>query len=175
MADIEERREATEFRTEGRKLVGYAATFGVRTTVADFTEVVSKGAFKASLDSRQDVVALVDHDRGRLLARTRSGTLRLSEDDIGLRFEIDLPDTQLGRDTLALVERGDIGGASFAFLVPKGGDSWQGRERTINNVKLVDVSIVSAFPAYPQTSVAARSKAEPKVPVALAKRFIETW
>ena len=144
-----ERRIAAEFRTEGRKLLGYAATFGTRTDIADFTETIAKGAFSASIANKADVVALVDHDRGRLLARTKSGTSRLTEDDKGLRFELDVPDTTVGRDVLALVERGDIGGASFGFTVPKGGDTWQGRDRTLRNVKSDRVEVANAFPAYP--------------------------
>jgi hypothetical protein len=168
-----ERRVAVEFRGEGRKLLGYAATFGTRAAIADFTESIAKGAFAQSLASKADIVALVDHDRGRLLARTRSSTLRLAEDDRGLRFELDVPDTTLGRDVLALVERGDIGGASFGFTVPKGGDSWQGRDRTLRRVDLVDVSIVNAFPAYPQTTVTARAHQDGRLSLSLAKRFLE--
>jgi HK97 family phage prohead protease len=171
-----ERRAATEFRVAGRKLVGYAAVFDARTAIADFTESIAAGAFKASLARGDDVLGLVDHDPGRLLARTRSRTLRLAEDDKGLRFELDVPDTQLGRDTLALVERGDIGGASFGFMVPKDGDRWQGTERTLTNVDLVDVSIVNSFPAYPQTTVSARSRQFARtLRLALAKRYMETF
>ena len=175
MVDAIERRAAVELRAEGRRLVGYAARFDTRAAVADFTESIAKGAFSASLAAGADVVALVDHDRGRLLARTRSGTLRLAEDDAGLRFDLDVPDTQLGHDTLALVERGDMGGASFSFVVPRGGDRWEGRDRTLVNVSLRDVSLVSAFPAYPETSVSARSQGQPRLPLALVRPYVELF
>jgi hypothetical protein len=173
MQDAIERRAAIELRAEGRRLVGYAARFDTRVAVADFTESIARGAFAETLAGVADVVALVDHDRGRLLARTRSGTLRLAEDDAGLRFDLDVPDTQLGRDTLALVERGDMGGASFGFVVSRGGDRWEGRSRTLMKVQLRDVSLVSAFPAYPETSVSARSQGGPRLPLALAGRYVE--
>ena len=60
--------------------------------------------------------ALFNHERGALLGRTCSGTLRLSEDGTGLRYEIDLPDTTVGRDVAALLERGDLTG--FLVRVP---------------------------------------------------------
>ncbi len=170
-----ERRATIEFRLADRKLTGYAATFGVRAKIADFTETIAPGAFKGSLAGGTDVVALVDHDPGKLLARTRSGTLRLNEDDRGLRFELDLPETQLGRDTLALVERGDIGGASFGFTIPAGGDQWRGSDRTLLKVNLVDISIVNSWPAYPQTSVSARSHGERRLSLALARRLTESF
>jgi HK97 family phage prohead protease len=171
-----ERRSAVELRVAGRKLVGYAAVFDKRTTIYDFTESIAAGAFKASLARGDDVVGLVDHDPGRLLARTRSGTLKLAEDGRGLSFELSLPDTQLGRDILALVERGDVGGASFGFTLPKGGDEWSGSDRTLRNVNLIDISVVNAWPAYPETSVSARSRGSlRRLPLALAKRMVETF
>lgn len=168
-----ERRAALELRTEGRKLLGYAATFGARAQIADFVETIAPKAFAASLASGKDILGLVDHDPSKLLARTRSGTLRLSEDAKGLRFELDVPETQLGHDLLALATRGDVGGASFGFRVPKGGDSWEGRERTLRNVELFDISIVQAFPAYPQTTVSARSNGPKWMKLDVARRYLE--
>jgi len=155
-----ETRAAHEVRAEGRKLTGYAATFGVETRIADFSETIKPGAFSASLASNADVLALADHDASKVLARTKSGTLRLAEDTRGLKFELDIPDTSAGRDILALAQRGDLGGCSFGFTVPEGGDHWSGDRRELRNVVLHEISIVSAHPAYPQTSVQARSRKE---------------
>lgn len=175
MVEIERRASLVEVRAAGRKLEGYAAVFDQQTTIADFSETVARGAFTDTLRSGRDVLALVDHDPQRLLGRTKNGTLRLAEDQRGLSFSIDVPDTQLGRDTLAMAERGDLGGASFAFRVAKGGDGWEGRNRTLLRVDLIDVSAVIAFAAYAQTSVAARSQSEPRLPLALARRFTEIF
>ncbi|MEY9098241.1 HK97 family phage prohead protease [Sinorhizobium fredii] len=153
-----ETRTATEIRAEGRKLVGYAATFGVETRILDFHETIAPGAFAASLRSNPDILALVDHDAGKVLARTRSGSLRLSEDAHGLKFEIALPETSLGRDILAMATRGDLGGMSFGFTVPEGGDEWRGDKRTLRNVVLHEISVVQSWPAYGGTSVQARSR-----------------
>lgn len=153
-----EKRAATETRAEGRKLIGYAAVFDQETRIADFHEVIRRGAFSDSLADGKDKLALVDHDSGKVLARTKSGTLRLQEDDRGLRFEIDLPETTLGRDILALASRGDLGGASFAFTVPDGGEAWSGDKRELRSLTIHEVSVVQSFPAYDGTSVSARSR-----------------
>ena len=109
----------------GRKLVGYAARFGEKARIGSLDETIRKGAFADSLRSNPDILCLVDHDSARCIARTRSGTLHLEEDEQGLKFEISVPDTQEGRDLLVMAERGDLGGMSFGFRVPKDGERWQ--------------------------------------------------
>lgn len=165
-----ERRAAVEFRTKGRRLEGYAAVFDQETRIADFTELVRPGAFRDSLGG--DVLGLVDHDTSKLLARTKSGTLRLAEDSRGLHFDLAIPETSLGRDVLALAERGDLGGASFAFTVPQGGERWAGRSRELVRVNLQEISVVSAWPAYEGTSVVARSRMPLRL--VMAWRYMET-
>jgi uncharacterized protein len=166
-----ERRAITELRTTGRKLEGYAARFGIKARIADFTEVIRAGAFSNSLAGGRDILALVDHDRTRVLARTKSGNLKLSEDSSGLQFELSVPDTQPGRDVLALAERGDLGGMSFAFTVPKDGERWTGKRRELVRVDLHEISVVSAWPAYEGTSVNPRAKT-PRLN--LANYYLET-
>lgn len=167
-----------ELRAAGRRLEGYAAVFGAVASIAGFTETIMPGAFAESLRSGGDILALVDHDPNRVLARTKSGTLRLREDEKGLRFELDLPDTQAAHDTLALATRGDLGGASFGFFVPAGGDRWDGKRRSLTKVDLREISVVSAWPAYQGTSVSARAlqfaqtAATPRL--ARARKFLET-
>ncbi|MBN8872662.1 MAG: HK97 family phage prohead protease [Rhodospirillales bacterium] len=153
-----ELRASAEFRASGRKLEGYAAVFGVPAQIRGFTETVQRGAFTASLAGTRDVLALLDHDPTRLLGRTGSGTLRLAEDTRGLHFEIDAPDTQLGRDVLTLAERRDLGGCSFGFRVTD--EAWPARDRReLRAVDLFEISVVQAFPAYTQTTVSARARA----------------
>ena len=150
-----ERRSFSEIRAGGRKLEGYAATFNADARIGSFTETIAPGAFRAALAG--DVLALLDHDTGKVLGRTRSGTLRLTEDSRGLAFSLDLPDTAAGRDAMALAERGDLGGMSFGFTVPQGGESWTGDRRTLRAVSLKEISVVSAWPAYPDTELALRA------------------
>ncbi|WP_414901290.1 HK97 family phage prohead protease [Sphingomonas flavalba] len=150
-----ERRAFAEVRTAGRRIEGYAAVFGSMANIGSYHERIAPGAFRAALAG--DVLAMLDHDPGKVLGRTRSGTLRLSEDSRGLAFSLDLPDTQAGRDVLALGERGDLGGMSFGFTVPEGGESWQGSTRTLRTVALREISVVSAWPAYPDTEIALRA------------------
>lgn len=170
MTDIEKRGglHGVEARAddEKRTLVGYAAVFNSDTDIGGWwTERIAPGAFANAIGG--DVRALVDHDMGRVIGRTKSGTLRLKEDERGLHVEIDVPDTSDGRDLWTLVERGDISGMSFGFRVTH--DEWDESgdvpKRTIHKVELFEVSAV-AFPAYDDTSIgkrsldAARSEAE---------------
>ena len=173
--EIERRAAAAQIRAAGRRLEGYAAVFGAETRIGSFVESIAPGAFVATLGDGGDKLALVDHDPGKVLARTRSGTLRLSEDTRGLAFSLDVPDTTTGRDVLALAERGDIGGASFAFTVRKGGEAWQGDRRELRALDLREISIVLAFPAYSQTTVAARSRSSIERPHSGVLRTLARW
>jgi HK97 family phage prohead protease len=168
----ERRAFAAEVRAKGRRLEGYAATFGAEARIADFVETIAPGAFADSLASGGDVLALVDHDASRVLARTKSKTLRLSEDLRGLAFDLDVPATTAGNDVLALAERGDLGGASFAFTVKR--DRWDGERRTLESVDLHEVSIVQSWPAYPDTLVQARSRPVFHPRLAVARRYLES-
>lgn len=142
-----------------RTVHGYAAVFDQPTEIAgEFLEVISPGAFAETLRSA-DVRAYFDHDKGRILGRASSGTLRLREDATGLAVEIDLPDTTDGRDVRELITRGDVSGMSFGFVVTR--EAWDFSallpRRTVQVVDLIEVSIVSA-PAYEGATVALRSR-----------------
>ena len=142
---------------DGMTFVGYAAKFNSRSeNLGGFIETITPGAFRRSLRSRNDVKLLVNHDSGRVLASTRSGTLRLSEDAVGLKVEADLPNTSDGRDMAELLRRGDLSSMSFGFTVMK--DTWNtdGTERSLESVRLFETSIV-AFPAYQATEANVRS------------------
>lgn len=169
---MERRAALIELRAAGRRLEGYAATFGTEARLPGFTETIAPGAFADSLKSGADILALVDHDQGKVLARTRSKSLTLTEDAKGLAFAFDVPDTGPGRDVLALAQRGDLGGMSFAFTVLKDGETWKGTRRELRAVKLIEISVVSAWPAYEGTSVIARAR--PPARLSLARRFMET-
>lgn len=158
-----------EFRAEGdangMRLVGYAAVFDTETIIGGmFREVVKPGAFKKTIKDKADVRALFNHDSNIVLGRTKSGTLKLSEDERGLKVEVDLPDTQQARDLYKQIERGDIDQMSFGFNVVK--DSWTRAQnenelplRELRELRLFDVSPVT-FPAYATTEVQARSLVE---------------
>jgi len=146
-----------------RTLEGYASIFNTPTDLGNFSEVIVPGAFSRALSEGQDVRALVEHDPARIIGRTKNNTLELREDEKGLFTRIELPDTSVGRDLAALVERGDIDAMSFGFTVRS--DRWERSEgknvRYIEDVDLFDISAVS-FPAYPDTEIALRSMPEDK-------------
>lgn len=154
-----ELREASADSTAGMHFTGYAAVFDSPSEPLPFIERITPGAFSQSLASRNEIKLFVNHDTTRVLASKRSGTLRLSEDAYGLRVEADLPPTTDGNDLAILMRRGDVDSMSFGFSVPSGGDSWSndGAARQLNEVRLHEVSIVTAFPAYQATTASVRS------------------
>lgn len=155
--DIERRGAAGGLRASGRVLSGYAAVFGQETNIGGFTERVAAGAFRDSLASGRDVLALLDHKPDVLLGRTKSGSLTLREDAKGLAFELTLPDTSAGRDLVALAERGDLGGMSFGFRAVD--EHWDGADvRELRAVELHEISVVSSWPAYQQTEISLRNR-----------------
>jgi uncharacterized protein len=141
------------------RLSGYAAVFEKPADLGEFTECVMPGAFRRTLVDA-DVLALYDHERRSILGRNKAGTLRLAEDAKGLAFDLDLPNTTLGRDLAVLVERGDVGGCSFGFRCATGGDRWSTRNGRMHR-ELVDVELfeitLTAWPAYRETEVVKRS------------------
>lgn len=154
---FEKRFQTLELRAKGRRLEGYAALFGIEARIGgDMIETIAPGAFTQTLNERADILALVDHDPTRVLARTRSGTLQLSEDTRGLAFEMDVPNTQAGKDVLTLAERGDLGGMSFGFTARD--EQMDDDHRELRAVDLYEISVVAAFPAYDGTVINARSK-----------------
>ena len=145
--------------SEGNTIYGYAAVFNSTTDLGYFEERIKPGAFGRAIKEQQDVRALWNHDANYVLGRTKSGTLRLAEDNIGLRIEIDPPDTQTARDLVASIRRGDVDQMSFAFVPVR--ESWTERKdmlplRELEDLDLFDVSPVT-YPAYEATSVGMRS------------------
>ncbi len=123
------------------------------------SESVAPGAFSSSLG--EDVRALVDHETRLVLGRNKAGTLELREDSHGLWGKIRInPDDTDAMNLYNRVKRGDVDQCSFGFEIVKedtdvredGSVHW-----TIREVKLYEVSVVT-FPAYEETSVAARKK-----------------
>jgi HK97 family phage prohead protease len=147
-----------EVRADGDKLTfsGYAAVFNSDSQPLPFIERIAPGAFKRTLQARNDVKLLWNHDAGEVLASTRSGTMRLFEDSHGLRVEADLAPTTRGKDLSILMQRGDINKMSFGFNVQQ--DSWSpdGQVRTLESVRLSEVSIVT-WPAYTESVAQVRS------------------
>ena len=159
MDNIEKRAATIEAaQEESRMVTGYAAVFDSDSEdLGGFIEQIERGAFKEAIE-RSDVRALFNHDNNFILARTASGTLKLYEDERGLKYEFEAPKTTAGNDLLEMIKRGDISQSSFGFTVEE--DDWSNRDgmafRKIKKVKrLYDVSPVT-FPAYPEASVAVR-------------------
>ncbi|MGG3046223.1 HK97 family phage prohead protease [Bacillus anthracis] len=153
--------EIREDDNGNRTLIGYAVKWEKKSLVMGyyrkFREQFKNGAFTETL-LNDDQRFLWSHDTSKVLGRTKNNTLRLSEDAVGLRFELDLPNTTLGNDTYVSIKRGDVDGVSFGFSMIS--EEIQEPDddlmlRTVTKAKLLEVSAV-AFPAYPDSEVSAR-------------------
>ena len=144
-------------------IVGYAAKFNTLSLdLGDFVERLAPTAFGLVAERRGrkkplQTRALWNHDPNFPLARYPE-TLRLTVDDVGLRYEFPVPDTSYGKDIAANIRAGIVKGSSFAFQVAQGGDEWSMEEgRSVRTIKridsLIDVS-PTTFPAYPDSDVA---------------------
>lgn len=157
------RSEIRAVREEGKpsKLAGYAAPFNSESEdLGGFREVIAPGAFAETLKG-DDIRGLVNHETRLVIGRTTARTLKLWEDDRGLAFEIDLPNTSYANDLVESIERKDVTGMSFRFYLESFQDERWGKfngmwMRTLIKVRLVEVSPVT-FPAYPGSAVASRS------------------
>lgn len=165
---------AADGEGERPKVRGYAAVFNSESENLgsdnyQFREIIEPGAFSDVL--QDDVRALLNHDPNFILARSKGGegTLSIGQDERGLWYEFDAPDTQAGRDLMESLKRGDIDQSSFSFTVTRDGQKWEEKQegegptflkRTITKVaRLFDVSPVT-YPAYPDATVALRCLSE---------------
>jgi HK97 family phage major capsid protein len=152
--------DVRDLDTRGRTLHGYASVYGIESNdLGGFREKIAPGAFRDVL-ADADVRCLLNHDPSQVLGRTRAGTLRLFDEERGLRFACDLPESPLGENVREATQRGDIDGASFRFVC--GSETWDdAREvRTVTQVsELHDVS-VATYGAYPAASVELRTRPE---------------
>lgn len=164
---IEQRSITAEIRAaqEGRIIEGYAAKFDKWSDPiwGMFREKIARGAFDEC--DTTDVIACFNHDPSRLLARTSSGTLKLTVDAIGLFFQFEAPNTTDGNNLLEQVRRGDISQCSFKFWIESSEWTYRNEENGLEYdecvvtkiEKLFDVSLVT-YPAYPDTEAQARYK-----------------
>lgn len=130
----------------------------------DIVENISPTAFNKTIADRAEVKAFVNHDDGKIIGSTGAETLRLTNTDNGLDFEVDVPETTFGNDAWETIKRGDCQTLSFGFIPVKWTDEEQQTEqgnrfiyRTLTEVKLLEISVCVAFPAYPEGNVGARS------------------
>ena len=144
----------------GMTFHGYAAVFNRNSEPMPFTERIAPGAFSRSLKRERNIRMFLNHNDDMVLGSTKSGTMRLAEDEKGLRVEADLPDTTAGRDLATLLRRGDVDSMSFGFQAVR--DKWSEdlNTRELLEVRLFEVSAVTGWPAYPATSAAMRHLAE---------------
>lgn len=167
-------REAAEGDLPSRTIEGYAVVFGVESRIlrdmdglTPYREIIEPGAITEDLLSKQDVKMTMYHNREKLLARSRFGvgSLRLSVDEVGVRYEFEAPNTVDGDTALELVRRGDLYGSSFIFWIGMGDFTREkGKDgiylHRVKNIRRIDDMTIAADPAYEQTNVMAREAEE---------------
>ncbi|MBX9580541.1 MAG: HK97 family phage prohead protease [Gemmataceae bacterium] len=141
-----------------RGFIPYNAPTRITERGRTYTEVIRRGAFAGALKGGRDVLSTFNHDISRLLGRTASGTLRLSDSAEGLRYEVDLPAS--AADVRELLARGDLRGSSFTALVLPGGERWTRDLREVVGLELVELGPVVS-PAYPTSGADLRSARRP--------------
>lgn len=151
---------------DSRHVEGYAVVFESQSEDLGFFETIDRGAITQELVDNSDVFALLNHDDEKVLARSKNGvgSLKLTVDERGLKYEFDAAETQLGNDLLEYLKRGEINTSSFAFALDYNdpeAETWTRKNganyRTIHKIAyLHDVSPVWNA-AYSATSVSQRS------------------
>jgi len=150
----------------GNTLHGYGAVFydGTPETEYDYGGIFKERIMRTAFDTiteKTDIRSFFNHNEDIVLGRTASGTMRVTVDDVGLAYEVSLPDTQAARDLAESVRRGDIDGASFMFQVMDGGESrsqvGEVYVRELHSVKVFEIGPVT-FPAYDKTTAGVRSQ-----------------
>lgn len=166
--EIRSYQEQPTATAESRRIEGYALVWGVRSRVIRergkrFVEIIEKGAITEELLQHSDVKCVFNHDPEALLARYNKGegTLKLTLDEVGLRYSFDAPNTVDGDKVLELVRRGDLGGSSFKFATGDKGVRYYRENgelmRSVDEIAWLDDVSPVIDPAYMQTSVEARS------------------
>lgn len=140
----------------GRPIVYDTPTL-IHDPAGSYTEIIKRGALDSA--DLSDVRLLYNHDLNKVPLARSPRTMKLSVSPAGLDIEATLPDTAEARSVYEAVKRGDLSGMSFAFKVPAGGDTYDVKTntRTITKIEKVLECSVVPFPAYPTTSVEARS------------------
>lgn len=175
-ARYERRLDAADFQVRSEAddqpviVEGYAAKFDEWTVLWNYSdqevrEIIRPGAFQNAIAEKQDVRALIDHNPSLLLGRTQSGTLELSEDEIGLSFRLTLAKTQVAQDLAENLRLGNLSQCSFAFAPRSNGEivtTHQDGQKIITEVELVDVDLfdvsIVTYPAYPNTTVSVANR-----------------
>lgn len=177
-------REATEGESNSRTIEGYAIVFGVESRILsdywdNYREIIEPGAITEERLKEMDIKMTMYHNREKILARSNQGegTLKLTVDEVGVKYSFEAPNTVDGDTALELVKRGDLSGSSFMFWTDeKSGVSYEKRSdgimlRRVKTIGMIYDMTIAADPAYEQTTVAAReaysrlNKSEEKKPI----------
>lgn len=161
-------REATEGESNSRTIEGYAIVFGVESRILsdywdNYREIIEPGAITEERLKEMDIKMTMYHNREKILARSTNGegTLKLTVDDVGVKYSFEAPNTVDGDTALELVKRGDLSGSSFMFWTDERNVNYERRSddimlRRVKTIGMIYDMTIAADPAYEQTTVEAR-------------------
>lgn len=161
-------REAAEGGSESRTIEGYAIVFGVESRILsdywdNYREIIEPGAITEERLKEMDIKMTMYHNREKILARSTNGegTLKLTVDEVGVKYSFEAPNTVDGDTALELVKRGDLSGSSFMFWTDERNVSYERRSddimlRRVKTIGMIYDMTIAADPAYEQTTVEAR-------------------
>lgn len=153
---------------ESRTIEGYAIVFGVESVIIQdwyetYREIIEPGAITQERLADFDIKMTIWHNREKLLARSNKGvgTLRLTVDEVGVKYEFEAPCTPDGDTCLELVKRGDLAGSSFTYWSDEKSCHYEKTDedillRHVDRIDRIYEMTVASDPAYQQTSVTAR-------------------
>ena len=145
--------EVRSIEEEGKKIVEGIIPYNSKSLpIWGTTEIIAPTAFKKTLSDNAEVRALFNHDDSKVLGSTKSSTLTLENTETGLICRCELPNTSYAADLYEIINRGDVKTLSFGFVPLKWTDDDNGKLRTLNEVRLLEVSYGVTFPAYPETT-----------------------
>lgn len=148
---------------ESSKLIGYGIVYGQRTKIySDLYEIIHPGAASDYLATNPDIRCALNHSMDHIFGRSKSGTASFVEDEFGVRYEVEPPDTQWSKDAMESIKRGDIDGSSFTFYVSEGNEKVTRQKdgsflREIFKLDVIGEMGPVSYPAYEGTSAYARS------------------
>lgn len=148
------------------QITGYGIVYGQETRIwDDLHEIIHPGAASQVLAANPDIRSAFNHSCDKILGRTKSGTLKLEEDNHGVRYVVVPPDAQWARDLMVSIERGDIDGSSFTFGVDPQDEKITKRKDGTYLREIFAFSIIGemgpvSYPAYEGTSTNVRSLQE---------------
>ena len=150
-----------DIKVESRRIEGFIP-YNSESSDLGFYETLDPHCFDKTLRESKDIRCLFNHTDENILARTKNNSLHFENREDGLYFNFEAPNTTIGNDVLEMAKEDLLSGTSFGMIVMN--DEWrtvEGRQcRKVKEARLIEVSVLTSLPAYPDSAVYCRSLSE---------------